>query len=132
MFRLRPYQLALTTLATLAAPSMAAAGSYCCPCAMPCAPAVQAIEPYDAGTFLIVNQGPVYSGPGIVLVPGYVAVDTMSAQAAYPYVGRDYYYPHYRYGGSYSYPIRHRVHYRNVQRRHVSRRIVRPLESRDR
>jgi hypothetical protein len=89
--------------ALIAATSPAAAGSPCCACVPGCAVPVGVVtEPFTA-PFLIVDQGPVYTGPGIVLVPGYVLVDT--APATYPYVGRDYAYPPYPY-----YHRRHRHH----------------------
>jgi hypothetical protein len=86
--------LALAALLAGISASPAAAGS-CCACAGGCAPAVLVTPPLFTAPFLIVDQGPVYSGPGIVVVPGYVAVNTMPA--TYPYVGRDYAYPPYVY-----------------------------------
>jgi len=73
--------LALGTLGLLAAPPQANAGSCCNWCASPCAPAIAPmVAPnayYYATQFYVVDQGPTYSGPGIVtLPPNY-----------YPYVG---------------------------------------------
>ena len=116
--------IALATLAVLALPGAANAGSPCCACPLPCA----VPEP-----FYIVNQGPTYSGPGIVVMPGPTAVDTMPA--AYPYVGRDYYVPHYPYyrkaHRTYYRSIKHRVHYRHVVKRRVSHKTVLPLDPGD-
>jgi hypothetical protein len=81
---------ALTALVAAIGVGPAAAGGYsCCVCADGCAPVV--VAPPLQGPFYIVNQGPDYTGPGIVLVPGPVVIDT--APATYSYVGRDYYYP---------------------------------------
>ena len=106
---------ALTALVAALGVGPAAAGSACCACGNTCAPMVE-LAPPVAGPFYIAHQGPDYTGPGIVLVPGYVEVDT--APATYPYVGRDYYFPPYPYvrqhGGHHAKPARHHVH------RHVS------------
>jgi hypothetical protein len=84
--------LAFAALAAAISAGPAAAGGYsCCSCVGGCAPVWAA--PPVTGPFYIVDQGPNYVGPGIVLVPGYVEVDT--APATYPYVGRDYYFPSY-------------------------------------
>ena len=89
---------ACAVLLATAAVSSANAGSPCC-CAAPCgyavpvvvAPPVVVYEPY---VMYVVDQGPVYSGPGIYTNPTLVVPRPM---ARYPYVGRDYrYLPPYR------------------------------------
>jgi hypothetical protein len=88
--------LALATFAVLTAAAPASAGSYCCGCGYACAPAIGVVPvpaPLFTQPFLIVDQGPVYSGPGIVLLPGLVEVDTRPA--TYPYVGRDFAFPYW-------------------------------------
>jgi hypothetical protein len=115
----------------LAAPGISSAGSSCCACATPCAPGIAVIAP--PAEFYVVDQGPTYSGPGLVRVPGVIEVNTMPA--AYPYVGRDYYfpgYPDYRYVGvRHVERFRHRLHRRNVHRRHVEPHKLQPLEPGD-
>ena len=62
---------ALTVLSAVAAVSSASAGSPCC-CAAPCvyaAPPVVVYQPYEMPRIYIVDQGPVYSGPGIYTNP---------------------------------------------------------------
>ena len=88
---------ALAVLSAAAAVSSASAGSPCC-CAAPCvvaAPPVVVYAPYEMPRIYIVDQGPVYSGPGIYTNPTVVMPRRM---ARYPYVGRDYpaYLPPYR------------------------------------
>lgn len=88
---------ALTVLSAAAAVSSASAGSACC-CAAPCvyaAPPVVVYTPYEMPRIYIVDQGPVYSGPGIYTNPTVVMPRRMPR---YPYVGRDYpnYLPPYR------------------------------------
>ena len=80
---------ALATLAAVAAVSSAKAGSPCC-CFAPCvvaAPPVVVYTPYEMPRIYIVDQGPVYSGPGIYTNPTVVLPRRMPR---YPYVGRDY------------------------------------------
>jgi hypothetical protein len=100
MFRRSIQFLALGAVAAVAAASGAAAGS-CCACAPAC------------GQFYIVNQGPVYSGPGIVVTPGYFELDRV--RAVYPYIGSTYWYQPYD-GPS----------YRSVHRVRGPRRMVTP------
>ena len=58
------------------------------------APPVVVYEPYEMPQIYIVDQGPVYSGPGIYTNPTVVVPRPL---ARYPYVGRDYrYLPPYR------------------------------------
>jgi hypothetical protein len=97
--------LILTTLAALALPTVAQAGGNCCACPGPC------VE--IPSEFYVVNQGPVFAGPGVVVVPG--AITPPAAPADYPYVGRDYFYPGYQswpYGVSYVGRVHHRARYR--------------------
>jgi hypothetical protein len=81
--------MAAALTAAIGATPAAAGGFACCSCEVGCAPLVAVVPPITT-PFYIVNQGPVYTGPGIVVVPGYIEVDT--APATYPYVGRDYYF----------------------------------------
>jgi hypothetical protein len=112
---------AALTIAISAGPA-AAGGAGCCSCAVGCPPLV-AVVPAVTEPFYIVNQGPDYTGPGIVLVPGYIEVDT--APATYPYVGRDY-GSHHRYvlvpGGGYAEPRIPDVH-RHYLGRHKHYRV---------
>jgi hypothetical protein len=81
--------IAMAAAATFASP--ASAGSPCC-CVAPCvvavpAPPVLVYEPFEMPRVYIVDQGPVYSGPGIYTNPTVVLPRRMPR---YPYVGRDY------------------------------------------
>lgn len=76
-------------LGIIAAATPATAGSPCCcldPCVVP-APPVVVYEPYRMPRIYIVDQGPVYSGPGIYTNPTVVLPRRLPR---YPYVGRDY------------------------------------------
>ena len=81
---------ALAVLSTTAAAvSSASAGSPCC-CVAPCvyaAPPVVVYQPYEMPRIYIVDQGPVYSGPGIYTNPTVVMPHRLPR---YPYVSRDY------------------------------------------
>jgi hypothetical protein len=82
---------ALSVLATTAIVSVAAAtqAMACCGCAYTCAP--PQVQIWGLSPSFVVNQGPVYSGPGIYTAPTYEGeVSTVD----YPYVG-DEYYPRY-------------------------------------
>src|SRR5438132_4140543 len=81
MFRRSIQFLALGAFAAVAAAG-AAAANPCCAC-------VQVV----CEQFYIVNHGPVYSGPGIVVSPSYFELDRWPA--VYPYVGRTYWYQPY-------------------------------------
>jgi hypothetical protein len=101
MFRRSIQFLALGAFAAVAAPGGAAANP-CCAC-------VQVV----CEQFYIVNHGPVYTGPGIVVSPAYFEQDRWPT--VYPYVGRTYLYQPY--DGPYVglYPHR-RYHRHDVQR----------------
>ena len=125
MFRRSIQLLALGTVAAVTTASGAAAHP-CCACA-----------PMVCEQFYIVNHGPVYSGPGIVVSPAYFELDKWPA--VYPYVGRTYWYQPYD-GGPYFEPFRHRTHYRHdVQQSHRSayrlraprQMVAPPLDPRD-
>jgi hypothetical protein len=64
----------------------------------------------------VVNQGPVYSGPGVMLPNGaYSPLAGVADPAAYPYVGR----PGYRAGPGYAYGPRYAAyHHRYWRHRH--------------
>ena len=79
--------LALTALVSAAAATQAMA---CCGCAHTCAP--PQIQVWGLTPSYVVNQGPVYSGPGFYTSPTYEGeVSTVD----YPYVGYSD-YPRYR------------------------------------
>lgn len=83
--------LSLAALATVAT-TPASAGD-CCDCAVGCAPVVMFERGYEKPYF-IVNQGPVYSGPGIYIGPWIKPFDRRLSR--YPYVTHDYPYYHGR------------------------------------
>ncbi|MEA2991037.1 MAG: hypothetical protein QOG83_3748 [Alphaproteobacteria bacterium] len=113
------HPLPLAALGVLAAAAMAgqAAAGSCCACAMPCAAPAPVVQVAPAPPMYIVNQGPSYYGPGVVVSPFYFPPETMPALNPYPYVSRDYYVPYFddRY---YVAPRRHRYHPRVVKRSH--------------
>ncbi|HEY6258428.1 MAG TPA: hypothetical protein VIY51_21815 [Xanthobacteraceae bacterium] len=75
---------ALTALVSAAAATPAAAGS-CCGCAHTCAPPAPAqVQIWGLQPSYVVNQGPVYSGPGFYTSPTY---EGEVATVDYPYVG---------------------------------------------
>ena len=110
----RPLQhLVLAALVSLAAASQAAAGA-CCNCGTPCMVTGRYIPVMDVSVvtpIYVVNQGPTYTGPGVMTYPGFF--DERRPPADYPYVSHDYPYPQYhtwqrgyhRHGG-YSHRVR--------------------------
>jgi hypothetical protein len=90
--------LAIGAVTATAAVSQAAAGSCCAPCWSSCVTSqyipVVVVPSVVPVPIYVVNQGPIYTGPGIVTYPGYF--DTPVYRAPYPYVGADYYYPQYQ------------------------------------
>ena len=92
--------------AGLAAAS-AQAGSPCCGgCGDPCAQGlVEVVGPPEVTPFYLVDQGPVFYGPGITRGPSYFEATTSSYR--FPYIGYSYYPPYD--GGPYADPIRHHV-----------------------
>jgi hypothetical protein len=83
MFRRSIQFLALGAVAAVASASGAAAADpSCCACA-----------PVVCEQFYIVNHGPVYSGPGIVVAPAYFELDRWPG--VYPYIGHHYWYRPY-------------------------------------
>jgi hypothetical protein len=109
MFRRSIQSLALGAVAAVAAAS-AATAHPCCACA-----------PVVCEQFYIVNHGPVYSGPGIVVAPAYFELDRWPAN--YPYIGRTYLYQPY--DGPYADPYRQRRH-RSVHHMRAPRQLVAP------
>jgi hypothetical protein len=109
MFRRLTHLLAIGTLVTGGAMGTAAAD--------PCCPGGYYTGSYYAGgyytggydQFYVVNHGPVYSGPNIVVGSGYHHFE--GVPAIYPYVGRSYWYRPYD-GGPYADPIGHRLYHR--------------------
>jgi hypothetical protein len=75
--------LALGALAAGAAVNTAAAGGACCACWDACEP------------FYVVNQGPLYTGPGIVLGRRYFDFEYDPPPPIYPYIGPTYGYRPY-------------------------------------
>lgn len=100
---------ALAALAVANAAPVTAGGSCCCPapCVAPRAPMMM-YRPYEIPPVYIVNQGPVYSGPGIHTQPEIVVLQPMPA---YPYVRYDY--PVYR--DTHVVPMPHYWHHRQVR-----------------
>src|ERR1700730_3429094 len=101
--------LALTAFVSAAAATPAMAGS-CCGCAYTCAPPAQ-VQIWGLSPSYVVNQGPVYSGPGFYTAPTY---EGEASRVDYPYVGPRG-YPRYERpydGGPYSDPFRHRLYHK--------------------
>jgi hypothetical protein len=96
--------LAATAFVAVAAATPAMAGA-CCGCAYSCAPPVQVLPPqvqiWGLSPEFVVNQGPVFSGPGYYTAPTF---EGESLTVDYPYVG---------YGGypRYADPFRHRLYH---------------------
>jgi hypothetical protein len=81
--------LALTAFVSAAAATQASAGA-CCGCAYTCAPPAQ-VQIWGLSPSYVVNQGPVYTGPGYYTAPTY---EGEASTVDYPYVG--YGYPRYQ------------------------------------
>jgi hypothetical protein len=94
MYRRSLYLLAASAAAALAFANPANAGG-CCECvAIPtCPPAeyIPVLELPEVTPIYVVNQGPVYTGPGIVSAPMFYKLRTSTAP--YPYIGHEHYYP---------------------------------------
>jgi hypothetical protein len=76
--------MAGAALVAVAAPSALAQGVVCCRVAAPPVAYAPAVAPYVSAPYYVVNQGPVYSGPGIFTVPTYIP--NSATFAPYPYV----------------------------------------------
>ncbi len=103
--------LSLLALAAFASAVAAAPAMACCGCAYTCAPPVQVqtwgFQTWESPSY-VVNQGPVFTGPGFYSSPTYEG-ETLTVD--YPYVG-PYGYPGYRpYGGLTIEPFRHRLYH---------------------
>jgi hypothetical protein len=86
------FALAAFGAAIASAPAMA---GWCCDCGFGCAPPPPPqVQIWGLSPVFVVNQGPVYSGPGFYTSPTYEG-ETLTAD--YPYVGYRG-YPGYRYG----------------------------------
>jgi hypothetical protein len=83
--------LAAFGAAVASAPAMA---GWCCECAYGCAPPPQ-VQIWGLSPVFVVNQGPVYSGPGFYTSPTYEG-ETLTSD--YPYVGYGGYPRYRRYG----------------------------------
>lgn len=105
-------QKPLCFLAFGAAVIAATPAAACCECASVCAPVVrvhpQLIYRAEPQPVYVVNRGPVYSGPNIITVPGYVEEDF--TPAVYPYVGHNHYRHSYRWRHGLLYPPLRRWH----------------------
>ena len=124
MIRHSLHLLAFWAAAMFAAGGEAAAGS-CCNCPAPCAPepVIEVVETHAAAPFYVVDQGPIFTGPGIVSYP--TVRKMYQSIGDYPYIG-------YGHGG---YHPQARVAYVDVKRVHrrIYRRapVVHPLNPRD-
>jgi hypothetical protein len=89
MVRYPLYLLAFAAVATLAAGGEAAADS-CCACPAPCDTEqfVGVVEARAPAPFYVVDQGPIYAGPGIVAFP--TTYKKYQSIGAYPFIGHGY------------------------------------------
>jgi hypothetical protein len=95
--------LAFAASALLAAttPSLAGGWGWGCGWEVPCLPPapvyfpvyVPVVLPYAPVPIYVVDQGPVYTGPGIITLPHY---EWSPVPVGYPYVAPYYYLPHRR------------------------------------
>jgi hypothetical protein len=88
--------LALSAMTSMSTLTPATAGACCgcgTPCIVPVPVVVVPVEPFYVKPIYIVNQGPVYGGPGIITRP--LKKHFNQPLADYPYVGRDFYFPPY-------------------------------------
>jgi hypothetical protein len=92
MFRRWLPMLALSAVAGFAVASPVAAGS-CCECVPQCPPAqyIPVLELPEVTPIYVVNQGPIYTGPGIVAFPTTYKVH--QSIGLYPYVRDGYWHP---------------------------------------
>ena len=99
---------ALTAFVSAAAATQATAGSCCRGCAYTCAPPPQ-VQIWGLTPSFVVNQGPVYTGPGFYTSPTY---EGEVSTADYPYVGYGDYPRNSRpfYGVTYLDPYRDRLY----------------------
>src|ERR1700692_4698468 len=99
--------LSLLALAAFVSASAATQAMACCGCVYTCAPPAQ-VQIWWQSPSYVVNQGPVFTGPGFYTSPTYGA-DTLTVDS--PYVGRypGYYRPYD--GGAYTEPFRHRLYH---------------------
>ena len=99
--------LAVTAFVSAATATQATAG--CCGCAYTCAPPPQ-VQIWGLSPSYVVNQGPVYTGPGFYTSPTY---EGEASTVDYPYVGYGDYPRYYRpnEGGPYSDPFRHHIYH---------------------
>jgi hypothetical protein len=106
--------LSLLALAAFASALAAAPAMACCGCAYTCAPPTQ-VQTWGSQTWglspsYVVNQGPVFTGPGFYTSPTYEG-ETLTVD--YPYVGPYGYPGNYRPydGGPAGEPFRHRLYH---------------------
>jgi hypothetical protein len=90
MIRHSLHRLALGTVALFAAGGGQAAASDCCACPAPCVTErmVEVVAVPATAPFYVVNEGPIYAGPGIMSVP--TTYKKHQSIGAYPYIGRGY------------------------------------------
>jgi hypothetical protein len=102
--------MALTAFVSAAAVSQSMAGSCCGGCGYSCAP--PQVQIWGLSPSYVVNQGPVYTGPGFYTEPTY---EGEASTADFPYVGYGDYPRYYRPydGGPYSDPYRHHIYHRD-------------------
>jgi hypothetical protein len=89
MIRHAFHLLALGAATTLAAGGEAAAGG-CCNCPTPCATeqVVEVVEAHAPAPFYVVDQGPIYAGPGIISFP--TIRKEYQRIGDYPFIGHGY------------------------------------------
>jgi hypothetical protein len=89
MVRYSLHLLALAAVTAFAAGGEAAAGS-CCACPAPCDTdqVVEIVAAHRPAPFYVVDQGPIYAGPGIVSFP--TTFKHHQSIGAYPYIGHGY------------------------------------------
>lgn len=89
MVRHSLHLLALAAAAVLAVGGQAVAGS-CCACPAPCETeqVVEVVEARAPAPFYVVDQGPIYAGPGIVSFP--TTYKHHQSIGLYPYIGHGY------------------------------------------
>ena len=85
--------LSLLALAAFVSAAAATQAMACCGCAYTCAPPAQ-VQIWGLTPSYVVNQGPVYTGPGFYTSPTY---EGEASTVDYPYVGYGDYPRYHRY-----------------------------------
>src|SRR5882724_8409979 len=117
----RSFALLAATAFVAAGAAMPAMAGSCCGCAYTCAPPAQ-VQIWGLSPEYVVNQGPVFSGPGFYTAPTY---EGEASTVDYPYI-RYGAYPRYD-GGPDADPFRHRLYhkYRETHQAAVRRLLAR-------